>query len=311
MGLLKCKLFTESPRDESDRLERCAVNDADHVTPGTKGGHVKRIQIALNQLSMVFLAIDGDYGPKTASAVRAFKEAQTPPLRQRYQSIADQIVGIGTIKALDEQMVKLEKAPTRQTGFVSEDHLGSPANHDHARICVPFLDAAIGPDKLISHIATPINPQRTGRMVSIGGTNEVKYLGFENFMPDPDEDSDVPPFIVLGRPKTSSIPSHTCSDICFRSAPVDKFMREGNGRPSKADGKINRGELRRIAMPGCRLTVALSNPVNLASLMPFLLSLGPQIQFTSIPDGGKPNIDPDANPFSGVPVVVFSMLNVF
>ncbi len=135
MGVLTSKLFTQPP---SDRLERCALKDADHVTPGSVGDHVKRIQIALNQLSDVFLAIDGIYGAKTASAVVEFKETVSPPLRQPGPRIADNIVGIRTIRALGARMKRFEDAP-------------------------PSLI----------------------RMVCVGGTNEVLYLHFENFVPHP------------------------------------------------------------------------------------------------------------------------------
>lgn len=286
MGLLTCELFTKPP---SDKLERCAVRDADHVTPGSVGDHVKRIQIALNQLSKVFLAINGIYGPKTAAAVVAFKEAQSPPLRQPGQSIADNIVGIRTIKALDKQMRDFENAPQPLTGFISLTPFGSP--HDnHQSLCVSFLDSDDFQGK-ISHLGTPINPQRFGRMVAIGGTNEVKYLGFENFVPDPKLDPSMPPFAVLGRPLTSSLPDHRASDICFRSAPIDAFMQKT--------------ELKRIAAPGCRLTFA-SNIGTVVTLMPFLFSLGPQLQFAIV------NEKPDADPFdfnSGLHVVVISMLS--
>ena len=67
MGVLTCKLFTVPP---DDRLERCALRDEHHITPGSAGDHVKCIQIALNELTNVFLPIDGIYGPKTEAAIR-------------------------------------------------------------------------------------------------------------------------------------------------------------------------------------------------------------------------------------------------
>jgi hypothetical protein len=282
MGLLTSTLFTKPP---SDKLERCAVRDADHVPPGSVGDHVKRIQIALNQLSKVFLAIDGIYGPKTAAAVVAFKEGQFPPLRQPGQSIADNIVGIKTVKALDKQMKDFEDAPQPLTGFISLTPFGSL--HDHNQVgCDPFLDSEDFQGR-ISHLGTPINPQRFGKMVCIGGTNEVKYLGFENFVPDPKQDPSMPAQAVLGRPLTSSLPDHSASDICFRSAPIDRFMKT---------------ELKRIARLGCRLTYA-SNIGQVASEMTFLLSLGPQLQFAIANDPGKDPFD-----INGLHVVVISML---
>jgi peptidoglycan hydrolase-like protein with peptidoglycan-binding domain len=66
---LQSKLFT-IPRDT--KLEACFDSDPAHITPGSRGEHVMNIQIALNQLSNVFLKIDGVYGPKTAAAVKAY-----------------------------------------------------------------------------------------------------------------------------------------------------------------------------------------------------------------------------------------------
>ncbi len=286
MGLLTCKLFTVPA---NDKLERCALRDPDHIPPGSVGDHVKLIQIALNQLSKVFLAIDGKYGPKTAAAVVAFKEAQSPPLRQPGQRIADNIVGIGTIKALDKKMKDFEDAPEPLTGFISLTPFGS--RHDHnLSPCSPFIDSDEFKGR-ISHLGTPINPQRFGRMICIGGTNEVKYLGFENFVPDPKQDPDMPAFAVKGRALTSSLPDHCASDICFRSAPIDKFMRNI--------------ELKRIAALGCRLTFA-SNVGTVASLMPFLLSLGPQLQFAVVNAPGEDTIDLN----KGLHVIVITLLNI-
>lgn len=288
MGKLKSKLFTDPPSIE---LENCAVRDAGHIARGAAGNHVRRIQIALNQLVKVFLAMDGIYGPKTAAAVVAFKELQSPPLRQPKQSIADNIVGIRTIEALDNQIFDLENAPPDPvTGFISETPLGSPPNHNHNSLCLPFLDSDDFQGR-ISHHGTPINPQRFGRMICIGGTNEVKYLGFENFVPNPKQDTSMPEAAVLGRPLTSSLPDHCASDICLRSAPIDRFMQT---------------ELKRIAMQGCRLTYA-SNIGAVVSTMPYLMSLGPQIQFAVV------DKTPPRDPFDltqGLHVVVISMVNI-
>jgi len=286
MGLLISDLFTNPV---NTRLERCAVKDADHIVPGSVGQHVKLIQIALNQLSDVFLLIDGIYGTKTAAAVVAFKEAQTPRLRQSGQTIADKIVGIRTIKALDEQMSDLEDEEEPQTGFISLTPFGD-LNHDHSLTpCNPFLDSDDFKGR-ISHHGTPINPRATRRMICIGGTNDVKYLEFENFVPDPSQDPGMSPDMVNNRPFTREIRSGTASDICFRSTPLDDFMKV---------------ELKRIAELGCRLTYA-GNAATVAGLMPFLLSLGPMLQFEVV------NKTPVKNPLDlpGLHVMVVSMLNL-
>jgi len=290
MGVLTCRLFTVP---HSNELERCALSNPDHIPPGSVGDHVKRIQIALNQVSNVFLAIDGIYGPKTANAVVVFKEDQTPPLRQPGQPIADNIVGIRTIQALDEQMFKLENAPQTQTGFISTTPFGSPA-HDHNTnpACDPNRDSDDFQHR-ISHLGTPINPQGFGRKICIGGTNDVAYLGFENFVPDPRLDPGMRPEMVLNRALTSSILDHTCSDICMRSAPLDDFMQQS--------------ELKRLAMPGCRFTYA-DDPSVVAPHMPFFLSLGPLVQSEFLHETPDPT-----DPFDlirGMHAVVISILKV-
>jgi hypothetical protein len=93
-------------------------------------------------------------------------------------------------------------------------------------------------------------------MICIGGTDEVKYLGFENFVPDPKQDPDMLDSFVNGRPFTDRLPRQCASDICFRSTPVDKFMQV---------------ELKRIARHGCRLTFA-SNRGAVSSLMPYFMT---------------------------------------
>jgi hypothetical protein len=302
MGVLTCKLFTKPP---NQALERCAEKDAHHITTGSVGEHVRRIQVALNELSNVFLIPDGKYGNKTANAVVSFKEAQTPPLRQPGQRIADNIVGIRTVKALDKQMKDLEDAPEPLTGFISLTPFGSPHDHVVDRRCDHFLDSEdheVNGKRRIRHDGTPINPQGFRRKICLGGTNEVKYLGFENFVPDPKEDPAMQPFFVQGRPFTSAIADHTVSDLCLRSAPLDRFMQ---GNDPRIPGR--KSELKRIALPGCRVTMA-GNVNEVANAMPFLITLGPQIQSAIIHnDPSRP--DPFDIP-GGMHVVVFSVLNL-
>ena len=90
---------------------------------------------------------------------------------------------------------------------------------------------------------------------------------------------------------TSSLPDHTVSDICFRSAPVDDFMKNI--------------ELKRIAAPGCRLTIA-GDKGKVEELMPFLQSLGPQLQVAFVTNPGRETIDLN----KGLFVVVFTMFNL-
>lgn len=282
MGVLKCRLFTTPP---NLKLELCANEDRGHVTPGATGAHVKLIQIALNNLAGVFLAIDGIYGPKTAAAVVKFKEAQKPPLRQTWQGLADNIVGIRTIKALDEQMKKLDDQPIKKPGYICFDPFGDP--HDHSK-CVPFLDSDDWEGK-ISHHGTPLNPKRGGKMITMGGTNEVKYLGFENYVPNPALDPQMREYWVRGRPFTSSLQPRSVSDISYRSAPITTYMEK---------------EMKRIAMPGCRLTFA-NNSGNFVDIYPYITSLGPVLQTGMATKPNDSVFDPN-----GLHVIVVTMVNL-
>ena len=100
---LKSNLFAGDAR-----LEACAVSHADHITPGAIGPHVRKIQGAI-------MALDGAvidqsefdaarYGPSTARAVLAYKRKRDI-VNRSYQSQADDIVGIMTIKALDAELL--------------------------------------------------------------------------------------------------------------------------------------------------------------------------------------------------------------
>lgn len=96
-------------RDE--RLNRCAVDNAAHVTPGSRGEFVRLIQRAV-------AAIDGTeidrgeldsttYGTSTAAAVLRYKTKRNI-INHAYQTKPDDIVGIMTIRTLDSEMATLE-----------------------------------------------------------------------------------------------------------------------------------------------------------------------------------------------------------
>jgi hypothetical protein len=110
-------------------------------------------------------------------------------------------------------------------------------------------------------------------MICIGGTNEAKYLGFENFVPDPARDTSNGQGIH-GRGLLHTLDCHCASDICMRSAPLDPYVFQ---------------EIRRIARLGCRFTYC-SDANFVASTMPLLIALGPQIAFEIVVD------DPDKEP---------------
>lgn len=95
------------------RLESCLVSDPAHVTPGTTGDHVAKIQTALILLDGA--RIDGrdmqakSYGPSTAAAVLAYKQKRSI-INRSYQTTADNIVGKMTIAVLDRDMLQFEQS---------------------------------------------------------------------------------------------------------------------------------------------------------------------------------------------------------
>lgn len=266
---LVSKLFTD-PIDAD--LEACLIDDKAHITPGSRGEHVRKIQIALNRLSEgtgrneVFLAMDGNYGPRTAEAVKRYKNARN--ILQPWQKTADDIVGKRTIQSLDTEMDFLENEVDQASQYVCLTWEGE--KHDHSK-CPPLVDAEqeAAPDhKTISHNLTPRNPVGTGRMLSIGGRGEVRYLGFIDAVPDPACDKSFPANWVLGRTLTSSIANGTVSDVCFRSVPLDEWMVV---------------ELQRICIKGARLTFVgtlldTTNPDALSTHMQRAKSLGRVIE---------------------------------
>jgi hypothetical protein len=101
--LLKSNLFAGDAR-----LEACAISNPDHVTPGATGPHVRKIQgavMALDTEVIDRIEIEAArYGPSTARAVLAYKKKRDI-VNRSYQSQADDIVGIMTIKALDDELL--------------------------------------------------------------------------------------------------------------------------------------------------------------------------------------------------------------
>jgi|HubBroStandDraft_4_1064222.scaffolds.fasta_scaffold138019_3 hypothetical protein len=89
------------------RSEACLVDNSAHVTPGSPGDHVSKIQFALNDLDGLQIAdaeIDAKlYGQTTADAVLAYKRKRNI-INFSCQTTADNIVGKMTIKSLDDEM---------------------------------------------------------------------------------------------------------------------------------------------------------------------------------------------------------------
>ncbi|MBS0528959.1 MAG: hypothetical protein JSS22_06175 [Proteobacteria bacterium] len=104
-------LSSELFRDCS-ALQDCAVKDSAHVTPGSRGDSVARIQRALVAIDAA--AIDESeisqrlYGNTTAAAVLAYKRARDI-VNRTYELTADNIVGKMTIVRLDNDMLELQR----------------------------------------------------------------------------------------------------------------------------------------------------------------------------------------------------------
>jgi peptidoglycan hydrolase-like protein with peptidoglycan-binding domain len=85
------------------RLEAAATSPNSHITPGSRGPHVAKLQKALNILDNASLQEDGAYGSATAAAVLAFKKKRAI-VNTSYQTQPDNIVGVMTMAALDEEL---------------------------------------------------------------------------------------------------------------------------------------------------------------------------------------------------------------
>ena len=100
---LSSNLFAGDPK-----LEACAVSNASHIVVGAAGPHVRKVQAAVTVLDGAIIdrgELDaGRYGTSTARAVLAYK-TKRKIVNRAYQSQADNIVGIMTIKAMDDELI--------------------------------------------------------------------------------------------------------------------------------------------------------------------------------------------------------------
>ena len=94
------------------RLEACLHVDASHVTPGTVGEFVTKIQKALFILdgAVIDPSEQGRYGPSTANAVLTYKKKRKI-INYSYQTQADNIVGKMTIASLDNELNQVRVVP--------------------------------------------------------------------------------------------------------------------------------------------------------------------------------------------------------
>jgi hypothetical protein len=100
---LKSRTFAGDPA-----LEACLVQDRAHLTRGTRGDHVAKVQAVvmfLDESTIDDAEIQSKtYGPSTAAAVLAYKRKRKI-INPSYQTQADEIVGKMTIKALDDELL--------------------------------------------------------------------------------------------------------------------------------------------------------------------------------------------------------------
>ena len=94
------------------RLEACLHVDTSHVTPGSVGEFVTKIQKALFILdgAVIGPSEQGRYGPSTANAVLTYKKKRKI-INYSYQTQADNIVGKMTIASLDNELNQVRVVP--------------------------------------------------------------------------------------------------------------------------------------------------------------------------------------------------------
>jgi peptidoglycan hydrolase-like protein with peptidoglycan-binding domain len=114
---------------DDQRLQATLVSDPAHITPGSSGAHVGKIQVALMDLDNAKIAsgeLKGKtYGPTTAQAVLAYKQARKI-INFSYETAADNIVGKMTIAALDKEMAAKQEVPARGHSKVCRTHVPPP-----------------------------------------------------------------------------------------------------------------------------------------------------------------------------------------
>lgn len=140
------------------KLEACLVQDSAHVTNGTVGDHVSKIQSAL-------IAIEGStidpgelistkYGPSTAAAVLAFKKKRNI-INRSYQTQADDIVGKMTIAALDKEMFERENQEDDSGRVHCTDFPGSPVAGGRSNVLLGFSFSSTLVGQAVGPVLTP------------------------------------------------------------------------------------------------------------------------------------------------------------
>ncbi|MEU2040391.1 peptidoglycan-binding domain-containing protein [Nocardia niwae] len=258
-------LLTSPTPDQ--QLENCLVSDPAHIGEGVHevGEHVRRIQIALNEVDDADLEVDGKFGPDTGDAVENYKNVRH--ILAPGQTQADRLVGKRTIKTLDEEVFEFENTTPPESGLVSPTQAGLP--HNHQACPTPPRVVNPGPDGLAQHRGTPINPIGTAMKINIYGEGETDYVGFTDFATEPQ--------FARNRPMTSTLVDGCASDICMRDTELSA---------------VTRNEIRRLAQSalvgGCRFTYG-SNRERFVTPRADILGLGTVIQQHRIADPNHPN----------------------
>jgi peptidoglycan hydrolase-like protein with peptidoglycan-binding domain len=220
-------------------LEACQIRDSAHITPGSKGDHVARIQSALVTLGAGVISsgeIDqGFYGSTTTRCVVSFKTKRNI---LNFQDAIDPIVGKKTITQLDKEMHDFESRPQPPDAWSLYVSLTPDGDiHDHERCPTRPYASSPGPDGHAQHLGTPIYPRGTKRKINIGGEGEA--VGFEDFLvKHPDGSGN---YYGPDRPFTETIRMDAASDVCIRSSPLYLYIVK---------------EIVRIAENKCRFTFA-------------------------------------------------------
>ncbi|WP_067846626.1 peptidoglycan-binding domain-containing protein [Nocardia lijiangensis] len=264
MGLRSMLLTSPAP---DQQLENCLISDPAHIGEGINGvgEHVRRIQIALNEVDGAGLEVDGIYGDDTGDAVEDYKNVRR--ILAPGQTTADRIVGKRTIGFLDDEVFEFENTMPPETGLVSPSEAGLP--HPHSQCATPPRVVNPGPDGRAEHRGTPINPIGNAMRINIYGEGETDYLGFADFATEPQH--------ARSRPMTSTLVDGCASDICVRNAPLSV---------------VTLNEIRRIAQSalvgGCRFTYS-SNQELFRTPRTDILSLGTVIQQHRIANPRNPS----------------------
>jgi hypothetical protein len=136
---LQSKLFSGEPR-----LEACLISDPAHITSGTTGTFVQKIQTALKELDGAAIAATEisamRYGASTVTAVVAFK-------KKRHSASHDGIIGRTTLATLDNEMaIKEQSGPSPDMQLVNSANARRLAALSKAELGLASLKRDFGND---------------------------------------------------------------------------------------------------------------------------------------------------------------------